>query len=543
MASDPDGDAKMDDSGSIAPPESEPAKEATVEDSDASPRSAGESPEEKVQKAELAKEQGNAALKAANLSDALARYSEGITAVDSLRTKSADDVGGEEIHKRITTVALALRLNSAMAALKLSDWSLAVDHADHAIAQDAGNCKALYRRGVASLQLGQLSNSISRVEQAKTDLTRVAQLEPSNREAREHLQTAKEKLKELRAAEKQRFSIAMQGGLYQEEHQKQVRLQARYEQECNRRKEAGESEISFEDWLKKDKEAAEEQKKKEKEAREEQEREERKQAQETAWKEENERRKADGKEEVSLSDWLAEMAAEEKARRAKKEEVVKTDELDLDEEEKKLLEETKSKGYYHGRLGTVLSDNAPKPMQVSENGAQEVDSSHAQVGSEWNKAGTWEEKNMTSWVKESLNSILPTASVAEAQVTLASGENVMVSATVTKVKSCSGEATLVTVRGKRKCGYDFHGDVGFSVTFKNVAESFLLADSEGETFSGTLAMPEIHDSVAPENLKINGRWKKAPAEKFEAAALDMVEKLKSSLRLKIASFVDEYSKF
>eukprot|EP00929_Paragymnodinium_shiwhaense_P054511 TRINITY_DN27327_c0_g1_i1.p1 TRINITY_DN27327_c0_g1~~TRINITY_DN27327_c0_g1_i1.p1 ORF type:complete len:541 (+),score=218.13 TRINITY_DN27327_c0_g1_i1:75-1697(+) len=539
MATEPDGDATMADDAATAPSEEKDEEKKEVEDSDASPRDTGATAEEKVALAEAAKEVGNTALKAGELPDALARYGEGITAVEPYLGKSAEDVGGEDIHKRIAAIALALRLNAAMACVKLSDWSLAIEHADKALDRDADNCKALYRRGLSCLQLGQLSNSVSRIEQARADLTRVAQLEPGNRDAREHLLTAKEKVKELRAAEKQRFSVAMQGGLYQEQHQKQVRLQARYEQECNRRKEAGEDEITFENWLKKDKEAEEEQKKKEKEAREEKEKEERRQALEKVWTEDNERRKAAGQEELSFEDWQTQLAAEEKARRGKKEEVMNASEVDLDEDEKKLLEETKSKGYYHGRLGTVLSMDAPKPQQVESTAAAEGGdadgASKPSVGSEWNKAGTWEEKSMTTWVKEKLCAFLPEAAVEEHQVSLAGGEEVSASAKITKVKSCSGEASLVTVRGKRKCGYDFHGELSFTVYLKGADES------DGE-FSGTFSLPEIHDSVAPESLKVNGRWKKAPAEKFEPAASDLVEKLKQSVRLRVASFVEEYSK-
>eukprot|EP00438_Fugacium_kawagutii_P003885 Skav215234 [mRNA] locus=scaffold341:343005:354511:- [translate_table: standard] len=64
---------------------------------------------------------------------------------------------------------------------------------------------------------------MSRLEEARGDLSRLIQLEPSNREAREMLVKAKERLKEL------------------------GKLQAAYEEEVKRRKEAGEDEISFEE--------------------------------------------------------------------------------------------------------------------------------------------------------------------------------------------------------------------------------------------------------------------------------------------------------
>ena len=71
----------------------------------------------------------------------------------------------------------------------------------------------------------------SRLEQAREDFTRVAQLDPSNREAREQLQKIKERLKEIKQDEKRRLSEAMQGGLYKEQHAKLGKQQEEYEKE------------------------------------------------------------------------------------------------------------------------------------------------------------------------------------------------------------------------------------------------------------------------------------------------------------------------
>merc|ERR1719331_461670 len=201
-----------------------------------------------------------------------------------------------------------------------------------------------------------------RLEQARPDLAQFVQLEPANREARERLQQVKEQLKEVRQREKERYSQAMKGGLYQDNHKKLDRQKLEYEEEVKRRADAGEDEISWEDWQKKLKDREEDEKKKDKEERE-------KRAKELAEEEEqrqltaeNERRKAQGLEEMTIEDWRT---AQEKSS-PKKEEVVTMDTDDLDEEERKMLEETKNKGYYHGRLGTVLSNAAPKPQQLSE---------------------------------------------------------------------------------------------------------------------------------------------------------------------------------
>jgi len=221
----------------------------------------GPPPEERVVLAEAAKEAGNGLLKAGDTNSAIARYEEGIDLTKPLLGKSPEEAGGEELQRRGVAVHTALCLNSAQACLKQSAWALAIEHASQVLLLDRDNMKALFRRGVAALNL----DTEGRVEEARVDFTRVAQLDPSNREAREHLQRAKERLKELRLREKERLSAAMKGGLYQEQHDKLGRQQAAYEEEVKRRKIAGEDEITFEAWLKKEKEREDEQKKKTKE--------------------------------------------------------------------------------------------------------------------------------------------------------------------------------------------------------------------------------------------------------------------------------------
>merc|ERR1712187_476861 len=176
----------------------------------------------------------------------------------------------EDLIKRARAVYQALRLNSAQACLKQQAWADASEHADKVLSIDKDNCKALYRRAMASIPF----DTEGRLEQARADLARLVQLEPTNREAREQLAKTKERLKALKQEEKERYAKAMQGGgMYKEQHDKLARQQLLYEEEVQRRKDAAEDFISFEDWQKKRKEAEEEERKKEKEEREKAERE------------------------------------------------------------------------------------------------------------------------------------------------------------------------------------------------------------------------------------------------------------------------------
>eukprot|EP00913_Durusdinium_trenchii_P014480 g13584.t1 len=378
-----------------------------------------------VATAEAAKEAGNALLKAGDFAGAAAKYAEGVDLTEPLLEKDPTEVG-EDLQKRGapqcdiraaapdenrsartvqgTAVYVALRLNSAQANIKLSNWLQCIEHASKVL---------------------------------------LIEKDP--------------KLEDLRQQEKERLSAAMKGGLYQEQHKKLGKLQAAYEEEVKRLKEKGEAEISFEDRVQ--------------------------------LEEVNQRRSGENLPPLSLEEWRAEMKAS--AEKKRREEVVKMDEAELDEEEwmrhmgrdKKLLKETKEKGYYHGRLGTVLSDAAPKPQLVTE--TEKEDSP---------KAGTWEEKDASSWAQERLSAWLSDACVSGSNVTLPAGSG-EVTAKITKVKSIKGEAHIVYVRKQPRHGFHYEAELSFSM---NLGE---------DKFSGTLSLPEIMDAMAPAELRVDARWK------------------------------------
>lgn len=488
--------------------------------------------EERVQQAEAAKEAGNLLLKAGDPTGAVAKYLEGIGLTEPVLEKSPEEAGGEELQRRGVAAHLALRLNSAQACLKLSDWVMAIEHCDKALLIDKDNTKALYRRASAGVQL----DTEGRLDDARNDLSRLVQLEPSNREARELLGRARERLREVRQQEKERMaSVIKGGGLYQEQHNKLARKRALYDEEVARRKEAGEDEISFEEWEKKRKEKEDEAKTKEKEAAEEKRRQEREAQERSAWEEDMAKRKEEGLEELSLEAWR-----EARKNAPRKEEIVRTDELELDDEEKRLLAEAKNKGYYHGRLGTVLSAAAPTPQQVE---AQATESDELKPPSrnvsEWNQGGTWEERNTTDWAKERLTAWLNNASVACDRATLESGEALSVSVKVSKVKSLKGDAQIIVVRKQPRHGFHFEAELSVKLSFKPVD----AADEgkEAETFSGSIIMPELADSVDVQSLRLDCAWgSRRPPERLQPLAQEWFRKLQDSVRQQVAGFIEEY---
>lgn len=91
-----------------------------------------------------------------------------------------------------------LNLNMSMCCLKLEQYAEASTHASKAIANDAKNVKALFRRGVAYMHLGNLEGS-------KKDLKLALELDPQNREARREFKNLKNKIDEDKKRQKSAF--------------------------------------------------------------------------------------------------------------------------------------------------------------------------------------------------------------------------------------------------------------------------------------------------------------------------------------------------
>ena len=159
------------------------------------------SAEEKVSEAESLKTQGNAAFKAGDMDEAVAQYTDAVSYLEHLGGK-----GGEEEKKGSSDAVDALKLslfnNSAAALIKAGDFAEAAASASKALAVDADNVKALWRRGEARMQFGMLG-------EAKKDLVAAAKLDPKNKTIRKTYAALKKKVADAKAVEKKQF-----GGLF-----------------------------------------------------------------------------------------------------------------------------------------------------------------------------------------------------------------------------------------------------------------------------------------------------------------------------------------
>mmetsp|Transcript_51699 Transcript_51699/g.102826 ORF Transcript_51699/g.102826 Transcript_51699/m.102826 type:complete len:148 (+) Transcript_51699:1210-1653(+) len=143
---------------------------------------------------------------------------------------------------------------------------------------------------------------------------------------------------------------------------------------------------------------------------------------------------------------------------------------------------------------------------------------------------------MTAWVKDQLTNYLAQAAASISEAELTSGASASASAKVTKVKSISGDAQIVMVRKLPRHGYNFEADLSASLKLKSTAEG-----AEEQNVSTVLRLPEILDSVAPQDLKVDAQWKgHGPPEEFRATAEACINKLRQSVRDQVASFRTAY---
>lgn len=68
------------------------------------------------------------------------------------------------------------------------------------------------------------------------------------------------------------------------------------------------------------------------------------------------------------------------------------------------------------------------------------------LGSVWNTAGTWEEKNLNKWASDRIKELLKSLGSLE----FSGGK-----AEIAEVSKCVGDAYLVTVRNKKRVGYTY----------------------------------------------------------------------------------------
>jgi hypothetical protein len=145
----------------------------------------------------------------------------------------------------------------------------------------------------------------------------------------------------------------------------------------------------------------------------------------------------------------------------------------------------KKTSYFHNELSeeakTLIGDIAPKKLEATTTpvGNAAAPKAPSGGGSAWNKAGTWEEKNVTKWAMESLPCQILQTTFTLPHSSPAPGALV----TVSKVTKIDGHASFAMARGKKRYIYEFMVKLDWQMTGDNLE------------CSGSLAIPDIDGTI------------------------------------------------
>jgi tetratricopeptide (TPR) repeat protein len=156
------------------------------------------SPEEKLAHADKLKAAGTELFQQKNYTEAAAKYEEGANfAVE-------EDVTGNDVPEAERPLYVSCWSNAAMCYVKLKEWSDVTRACNHVleIESETKNIKALYRRGLARVNLGLY-------KEAKADLMDAYKIDNANKDVRKALALLKAEIANSKKKEKEAF-----GGLF-----------------------------------------------------------------------------------------------------------------------------------------------------------------------------------------------------------------------------------------------------------------------------------------------------------------------------------------
>lgn len=482
-----------------------------------------------LSKAASLKEAGNAAFKDKDLSLAEKCYQDGIDLLFPHKDIGgpSDDVTEEQFSTMISTL-VSVQGNLSLLHFKQESWTEVVKSSGEVLKYDSRNVKALYRKGIAQ-------HKLSCLEESKESLLKALEYDPDNIPTKKALTAVTKDIKTKKQKEKSALAGAFSSGSMYNDKEEERKLKQRL---------AREAEEKLQDDYVKDKL----------------------------------KRREEGKEEQSFEDFKAEKKkAEEERRKEEEAKKVKTvspavkkerdtsadSEDEYDEEEQKILRETKKKGYCYFRnkldeeTSALIGDITPKATQDTGPMVQSSIQSSKVEASSWNHAGTWEERDVTEITKSrlkdtclaskvslasGLDDVSLTESLANLQTENSSDPaaltkslekmNAMMSkvdASITEVKSIDGEAQIVMVgQGKKRQIYDFNMSLKFEVNVYDLSGD----ESKKKRFKGTFDVMDVTPGASYEH-KTNFS-KSGVNEKVDAA----VNRLREGTLARIHSFFE-----
>ncbi|CUV07760.1 unnamed protein product [Cryptosporidium hominis] len=420
------------------------------------------------------KDAGNESYKGGNYSDAREKYEKGLELLEKIDQKDDEKEGfGED---EMSELRQSLQLNLAMIYVKIQEWSKAIQVTGQVLKKNSKNVKALYRRGLARLGFGMY-------EESKEDFQNVLKLDPSNADAHRQLKVLRQKIQEDNEKNKSGFSRMFHGGLYsdkqqdvekkkKEERERRIEKYSQYlAQIKSKNSEIGsddeeEEAMPFEEWEKK----------------------------------EIEREKEEEREKTRANERNAKELSEKKpATIISKKNNVSNDDVDLDEEDLKILQETKKMGYCYFKrelteqekelnrqfTPTLINNKDSYSCDASQqNDLSSADIDKSRVGiSSWNSKGTtFEDKDVSETARSTLKRILLEGDGRHFTGKVSERGDLNVSISIESVDNLSGEASVAMIRGTRRFLFDF------SVTLKC---DYTLDNNENEKYSFSINIPSL----------------------------------------------------
>ena len=146
-------------------------------------------------------------------------------------------------------------------------------------------------------------------------------------------------------------------------------------------------------------------------------------------------------------------------------------------------------------------------------------------GSAWNRAGTWEEKDTTTWCTAQLRKRLEEAAVTTDKFDVA----------VVEIPELTGDASVAIVSGKKRYIFDFHVKIKYKI--KEATEGKVGA----VVGSGFVRLPDICSTHHEEIAVDFERWKKCPVTERLDDATAVRELLAQQLRASVQQFVTDFN--
>ena len=204
-----------------------------------------------------------------------------------------------------------------------------------------------------------------------------------------------------------------------------------------------------------------------------------------------------------------------------------TDQIDANEGEilrgYKIVDGKKTTFFNHQldeKTKELIGDIAPRKIDASD-----VTSAAANLNgrSAWNTAGTFESVGYTAYAKETIEKLLK-----DIQITVTDGQTI----TIKEVKELSGDAEIISNRGKRKHVYTYTAKCGWLITFSN-----------GNSYEGDII---IDDITADREYEFSHTYDKS-SPKYNSEVESMIalyvkskDGLKKAIVEKLATFDNEF---